>query len=177
MQACTSEAHAQDVEDFGEAEGEFIGGPDPDEYAVGALEAVFDREAIELLLESSAGAQGPSQPQQREAEPQLHPDGRGPAGAAGGPASFVPLPRTIDAVQHGSTVGGAALAELGAAAARERSAQAGGGPWGHRGGHGRRTRAPAGGTPRGGKNRGLGMGFFACPIPNPSTVYNLHASL
>lgn len=128
MHACTYAPHAQDVEDFGEAEGEFIGGPDPDEYVVGALEAAFDREALELPPEPAAGAQGPSQPQQLEGEPPLHPAGRDSAGTAADPASFPPLPYTFDAVQHGGTVGGAALAEIAAAEARERAAQAEGTP-------------------------------------------------
>ena len=126
MHACTYAyaLHAQDVDDFGEAEGKFIGGLDTNGYVVGALEAAFEREALELPPEPAAGGQGPSQPQQHQAEPPLHPSGRRPAGTAEEPASFVPMPGTSDAVQHGGTVGGAALAESAAAAARERTAQA-----------------------------------------------------
>ena len=172
--------HAQDVEDFGEAEGEFIGGPDPDEYVVGALEAAFDREALGLPAEPFAGMQGPSQPQQRQAMPQLHPAGRAPAGIPGATAAFSPPPRTFDAVQHGSTVGGAALAET---AARERAAQAEGAPGDIEGGvaGGRAPPLEANAeAPRAEVVTGILRVSRVSPsneFPKPSIVHDLHASL
>ena len=124
---CDFATYAQDVEGLGEVKGEFQGGPSSDNILA---EEPSNREALEL----------PPEPwQQGQAEPPLHP-ADDPTGFAEAPAAQAPLPRTPDAAQHGSTLGGAALAATAAALARERTTQGVRGPEGSHGGS-------AGGSP------------------------------